>query len=314
MLEYNIKYNIRLEDFACSFGTDIDDIRHNCSDIISNKDFNYSPITGNERDLLILDILKKTETDKQIIGDNSRKKVWNDGWRENLDEFINNNYDLNKIIPKFFKPGPKRYNLKYIQNNNPNFEFDYYSVFRQWLFKKYLNNYNHIYEFGSGTGFNLVALSQLFPDKKLYGLDFVQSSIEIINTIADRYKYNLKGYLFDMIYPDRYFNLEDESAIFTVGSVEQLAGKFEKFIEYLLNQPISISIHVEPIIELYDENNLIDYLAIKFQSKRGYSKGLLPYLKKLESDKIIDIIKEKRLYFGNVYMEGYNLIIWKPHK
>ena len=88
----------------------------------------------------------------------------------------------------------------------------------------------------------------------------------------------------------------------------------DKFIKYILEQPISLCIHVEPIIELYNENNLFDYLAIKFQGKRGYTKGLLPYLQKLESNKIIDILKIKRLYFGNLMMEGYNYIIWRPNK
>lgn len=306
-------YKVTIDDFARSFGTDTEDIEKNCSDIINGKDFSYSLITGYEYDRLILNILKKIEEDRQIIGDSSRKKVWNDGWQENLDEFVNNNYNLEKLVPKFIRSGQEiRYNMTYIRPTNPNFELDYYKVFRQWLFKRYLNDYDHIYEFGCGTGFNLVFLTQLFPDKKLYGLDFVSSSVNIINKIAGHYKYNMMGYLFDMIYPDFNIKLEKNSAIFTIGSIEQLAGKFELFIEYLLEQPISLAIHVEPVIELYHKDNLADYLAIKFQSKRGYTKSFLPYLKKLEIDKKINLLKIKRLYFGSLHMEGYNLLIWRP--
>lgn len=306
-------YDITINDFANSFGTSTEDIEQNCLDIINGKDFSYSHITGCERDELILRILKRIDEDRQIIGDSRRKKTWNDGWQENLDEFIASNYNLEKLTPKFIRPNQEiRYGMTYIRITNPNFELDYYKVFRQWLFKNYLNKYDHIYEFGCGTGFNLVTLSQLFPDKKLYGLDFVPSSVNIINKIAEHYKYNMTGYLFDMMSPDFNIKLEKNSAIFTIGSIEQLAGSFQKFIEYVLEQPVSLCIHVEPTIELYDENNLADYLAIMFQRKRGYTKGLLPYLQKLESDKIIDILKVKRLYFGNTMMEGYNYIIWRP--
>lgn len=314
--------NIYLEDFANSFGTDVNDIIRNCSNLIKHIDFRYDIIDDDERGKLILSILKRIEEDTQIIGEPKRNITWNNGWQENLNEFIDSNHDINKLIPKFIRSGqPIRYNREYIRTSNPNFELDYYKVLRQWLFKKYLHQYNNIYEFGCGTGFNLVELAQLFPDnknnnknnnKKLYGLDFVPSSVKLINKIAEYHKYNMSGHLFDMISPNYEFHLEKNSAIFTIGAIEQLAGKFESFIEYILKQPVSLIMHVEPAIELYDQGDLIDYLAIKFQSKRGYTKGLLPYLTKLEDDGIIDILKVKRTYFGSLYMEGYNIIIWKP--
>ncbi len=312
-VKHDVDCTITLEDIANSFGTTVDDIKKNCMDMIDNIDLSYSIISGEERDKTILNVLKRIDTDKQIIGSQERQQIWDNGWKENLESFIDNNYDLCKLIPKFIRyDQPIRYNLQYIKPSNHKFELDYYSIFRQWLFKKNFHNFDTIYEFGCGTGFNLVALSQLYPEKRLYGLDFVHSSVNLVNKIAEHYGYNMTGHLFDMISPEP-FNLIENSAMFTIGSIEQLAGKFDKFIKYILEQPISLCIHVEPIIELYDENNLIDYLAIKFQRKRGYTKGLLPYLQKLESNKIIDILKVKRLYFGNVVMEGYNYIIWRPN-
>jgi len=306
---------ITLENFADSIGTTIEDIRGKCINLINKKVFNYRVIDGIKRDELILNILKRIDIDQQKIASAGRQEVWNKGWQENLDEFINSNYDLNMLIPKFFRSNqPVRYNSNYIQPLNSNFELDYYSVFREWLFKSYFSEYTNIYEFGCGTGFNLVVLAQLFPDKKLYGLDFVPSSSKLVNEIAKHYKYNLSGHLFDMINPAPSFKLSNNSVVFTIGAIEQLASKFEKFIQYLLTQPISLCVHVEPTIELYNENNLVDYLAIKFQSKRGYTKNLLPYLKTLESEKIVKILKVKRLYFGSLFMEGYNLIIWCPYK
>lgn len=304
---------IELADIAVSFGTTVDDLRYHCQEIISNTDLNYSVIDGVERDKLILDILKRIDADKQIIGDSKRQLTWEKGWRENLNDFIASNYDLNKLIPKFIRLNqPIRFGAKYIKPSNPNFELDYFKIFRLWVFKKYFAEYKNIYEFGCGTGFNLVALAKLYPEKKLYGLDFVGPPLELIQKIAQHYNYKIYGHLFDMSQPDLKFRIEKGSAIFTIGSIEQLASKFEPFMDYLLEQSISLAVHVEPVIELYDESNLVDFLAIKFQGKRGYTKTFLPYLKGLELKKVIEIVKIKRLFFGSLFMEGYNCIIWRP--
>jgi hypothetical protein len=303
---------VTLEDFAQSFGTTPDDVYEKCSDIINKYDFTFSVIEGIERDMLILNILKRIDSDQQVIGAPERKEVWNKGWEENRDEFISSNCDLNKLIPRFIRYGqPLRFNRQYIQPSTPAFELNYFVVFRQWLFKTFFTSVSHIYEFGCGTGFNLVALAQLNPDKNLFGLDFVPSSVDLVNKIADHYKYNLRGFLFDMISPDPSFTLEKGSAILTIGAVEQLASKFQAFVKYLMEQPISLCVHVEPAIELYDENNLVDYLAIKFQGKRGYTRNFLPYLKSLEENRKVEILKVKRLFFGSLFLEGYNCIVWR---
>ena len=305
-------YKVTSEDFARSFGTTADDVYEKCSDIIDKKDFAYSIIEGAERDALLLNILKQIERDQQVIGAPERQQVWNKGWKENLNEFISSNYNLEKLIPKFIRYGqPVRFNGQYIQPYSPTFELDYFTVFRQWLFKTYFYSISHIYEFGCGTGFNLVALAQLYPDKRLFGLDFVSSSVDLLNKIAEQYRYNMSGHLFDMISPDSSFALEEDSAVLTIGAVEQLASKFEAFLEYLMEQPVSLCVHVEPTIELYDENNLVDYIAIKFQGKRGYTRNFLPYLKRLEEDRKVEILKIKRLFFGSLFMEGYNCIVWR---
>jgi len=304
--------SVNLRDFAGSFGTSVADIRENCHTLIRAANFDYSVIDGEERDRLIANVLRRIDSDQQVIGNPGRMKVWYDGWKENLQDFVDSGYDLNKLVPKFFRPGqPIRFNMQYIKPKNPNFELDFYSVFRLWLFKKYFGAYKHIYEFGCGTGFNLVELARIYPDKKLFGLDFVRSSVRLVNKVAQHYDYNITGKLFDMSRPDKDISLKTDSAVFTIGSVEQLASKFKPFLDYLLKQPVSLYIHVEPMIELYDGNRLIDYLAIKFQGKRGYTATFLPYLKKLEADKVIEILKVKRLYFGSLFMEGYNYVVWR---
>lgn len=306
---------VTLSDFARSFGTTIKDIPLECKKLIKERDFSYEVPEGFERDNILLEILKKIESDKQVIGAKERQSIWHDGWAENLNSFVKEGYSLDALVPKFIRPNKAiRFNQNYIKPVNPNFELDFLLVFRLWLFKEYFQEVGSIYEFGCGTGFNLVALANIYPDKLLYGLDFVQSSCDLVNKIAQTHKFKLKGRLFDMINPDKDFKLSKNSAIFTFGAIEQLASKFEAFLQYLLVQHPAICVHLEPVIELYDENNFVDYLAIKFQGKRGYTHKFLPWLKKLEKEAKVEILKVKRLFFGSLYMEGYNLIVWRPIK
>ena len=122
----------------------------------------------------------------------------------------------------------------------------------------------------------------------------------------------MTGFRFDMINPDYNFNLAARSAVFTFGALEQLASKTESFIQYLLHQKPGICIHVEPTVELYDENSLFDYLAIQFHRKRGYTERLLPRIQQLEIEGKAKIIGVKRLNFGSLFLEGYTYIIWQP--
>ena len=304
---------VTLEDFARSFDTTVEDIPDDCRELIDKTDFRYKILIGEERDKVLLDVLKKIESDQQVIGAPKRKDVWQGGWEENLQDFINSGYKLNKLVPKFIRPNQAmRLNRNYIVPSNPNFELDYFSVFRLWLFKKYLKEFETIYEFGCGTGFNLVILAQLYPEKKLHGLDFVPSSRDLVNKLSEVYGWKITGYLFDMLSPDENFEIENNSAIFTIGAIEQLASNFEPFLQFLFKSSPELCIHIEPTIELYDEHNLIDYLAMKFHRKRGYSENYLTRLRELEAQNKIEIVKVKRLFFGSLYMEGYSYLIWRP--
>lgn len=306
---------ITLDDFARSFGTTVDDIPDDCRQLIAKSDFRYEILTGEKRDKVILSVLQKIDSDKQTIGAPERQTTWQKGWEENLQDFINSGCDLNKLVPKFIRPNqPMRLNQNYIMPSNLNFELDYFRVFRLWLFKKYLKDFNSIYDFGCGSGFNLVPLARLYPKKKLYGLDFVPASVDLVNKVGQAYGWKMTGHLFDLTTPNESFQLDDNSAVLTSGAIEQLAGRFEAFIQFLLKRSPTLCINIEPTIELYDENNLVDYLAMKFHRKRGYTEGYLPRLRELEAQGKIQLLKVKRLFFGSVYMEGFTYILWRAKK
>ncbi len=300
--------------FAESFGVNQNELSDIVLKEIKKYNFNYTEIPCSKYLSLILEILKRIDNDKQKIGADEREKVWFDGWNENLNEFKNSGYKYEALIPKFVRPNnPIRLNQEYVLPEDKNFELNFINVYRTWFLEKYFSDFENIFEFGCGTGFNLLRASELFPEKFLFGSDFVQSSVDLVNLISKSKKLNLKGSLFNMLSPDKDYNIPPNSGIFTFGALEQLASDLEPMINYLIQRKPSLCLHTEPAIELYDiQNSLEDYLAAKFQSKRGYSSGLISKLKILEKDKKIKIIKIKRLNFGSLFLEGYNLIIWKP--
>ena len=310
-MEYNNR--ITIEDFASSIGVDTADISDDCRRMIAKTDLRYRVLEGAELNKVILDVLKRIDSDRQKIASPGRRLEWQMGWEENLADFIQQGHAPEALTPKFLRKNQiMRFNKQYILPANPNFERDYFSIFRLWLFTKYFKSYDVVYDFGCGSGFNLLALARLYPNKRLYGLDFVESSIKLINKIRDVCGTNMEGMFFDMASPDENLKIESNGAIFTSGSIEQLGGQFEKFLQFLLRRSPGICVHIEPILELYREDNMLDSLAIKFHKKRGYTAGYLTRLRELEAKGEIEIIKVKRPFFGSLFMEGYSLIIWKP--
>jgi len=302
---------ITLKDLSVNFGCDnFDDM---FLDFFHTLDMRYETVCGVEEKKVILDILKKIDQDKQKIGAPEREQVWLKGWEENLNDFRATK-KKEAIVPKFLRPNKIiRFNGKYIKPSNPFFERDFAKLIQLFVYQTFISpSIKNVYEFGCGSGFNLLSLGMIRKDINLYGTDFVKSSVDLINEIGSAYELNMAGEVFDMISPNYDYDIKENSCVFTFGSIEQLAGKFEKFIDYLLVKKPNICFHIEPTVEFYDENTLLDYLAIKFHKQRGYTEGLVPHLKKLEEKKKVEINKLHRFNFGSQFMEGYNLVVWKP--
>ena len=76
--------------------------------------------------------------------------------------------------------------------------------------------------------------SKPFPKKKIVGLDFVISAVQLIN-IAGKGR-NLKGFLFDMNKKNNNFNIDNNSGFFSVGALEQLNNKIDNIINFFLKK------------------------------------------------------------------------------
>ena len=189
---------------------------------------------------------------------------------------------------------------------------NFYKIFRSWIFSEYLFGFDTIYEFGCGTGFNLVELAKLYPEKKLHGLEWVSPSVEILRLLREKCGYNITGHLFDMFSPDKNLEVTPTSAFLAIGALEQIGKNFEPFLEFVLEKRPAIFVHVDSITELYGENNLSDYLALKHDIKRNYLQGYLTRLRELEKEGRVEIMKVQKVSCGGLYHDGYSYIIWKP--
>jgi hypothetical protein len=305
--------SIKFIDFAELFSTNVDEIHTFCNDIIEKADFSYSTISDYRKDNIILEIIKKIDSFNLPIAGKERQNDWNDGWQENFESFIKNNYDLNQLIPRYYKKYSE-FKLKneFIKVNSADFEYNYLDVFRTWIFKKYLVEADSLYEFGCGTAHNLVKLASLFPEKKLYGYDWANPTLKIIDVLQNKFKLNIEGGLFDFFNPSEELKLSKNAAIITFGALEQTGKFFIKFIEFILKEKPKIIINIECINELYDEKLLFDYLSLKYHIKRNYLFGYLSYLRKLESNNEIEIINTHHHKFGNIYTDTHSFVIWKP--
>ena len=129
--------------------------------------------------------------------------------------------------------------------------------------------------------------------------------------MQEQHGYNITGHIFNMLEPDRSFRLKPGSAILAMGALEQIGTNFEPFLQFILEQKPSLFVHVDSILEWYDEDSLMDYLAAKFCRKRKYLEGYWPRLEQLEKEGKIEILKKWRSPFGSFFLDSSSVIVWR---
>jgi hypothetical protein len=306
----NIK-KLTTKDFSEAFNTNINDY---VSERINEYSFEYREISNEEKDDLILKIIKTLNQDDIVKAGAERVDEWNEGWGENLDEILKSGSDVKKLTPKYFdKYNVIRWDNKFIQPVSEKFEKNSLSIILDWVFDEYARTADAIYEFGCGTGHNLLRARQVNRKAVLWGLDWAESSQKIIEKLrSDGVDKHIFGHNFDYFKPDQSFNLQENSILYTVASLEQIGSNWQGFLEYALDKKPRLCIHIEPIGELLSDNILMQYLSKQYIKKRNYLDGYLDGLRKLELDGKIKIHKQQRTRIGSLFIEGYSLIIWSP--
>lgn len=301
------------KDFAALFGIAESALPAACKAFVSGSDLRYEVPAGEARDRILLGVLQHIDSDKPTTVGPQRAEIWERCWSDNLQKFSESGFDPERLVPDFIKPEqPIRLNRNYVIPRNPRFELEFLQVCRAFLFERFLREAPSVYEFGCGSGFNLIALAKQLPGKKLYGLDWSRSSYEMVGLFREKLGLDISGKPFDFFNPDRGLKLDRGAAVLTMCALEQVGPRHDKFVDYLLEQKPAICLNMEPLAELYDESYLVDHLALRFHRKRGYLSGFLTSLRDLQAKKRIELLETRRFNFGSIYHEGYSFVAWRP--
>jgi cyclopropane fatty-acyl-phospholipid synthase-like methyltransferase len=253
------------------------------------------------RDALILDILKKI---KGGFREPYIKEPWDKGWGE-IAEKIRQGFDLSALKPQYYGDDP------ICRHDNEFRPSELYEAMDRALRNdaaRYLKGAKKVVEIGCGTGINLPHIASICPDAEITAADWSEASQEIVAAIAAYLKRPITGVKYNMFSPAP---LIDGHHVITVHALEQIGTKWELLLEEM--QKASLCVHLEPILELYDETILMDYLAAEYHRTRGYLSGFLPAVRKLEREGKAEILTCERRKFGNRYHDSYSLLVWRPN-
>jgi SAM-dependent methyltransferase len=280
-------------------------------DSINSSDLLYENLQDKDYESYILNYIKILSSDLVKAG-KDRSVQWENGWLENFQLFQKSEKFID-LIPKYHtKNNIAKINGKIVKTYSEHFDYHLNSFFVDSILLKYTDQYEKIFDFGCGTGYHLFRLESYNTSKQYFGLDWTKASQNIIETYSKhKNKTNIHGVNFNYFDPDYSVDVKD-SLIYTVASLEQIGENHDKFIDFILKKKPGLCINFEPIEEVLDENNLIDYLTIKYFNKRNYLKNYLTKLKSLEKEGKVEILSIKRLNYGSKFIEGHTLIIWKP--
>lgn len=303
---------LTIAELAALFGVAPARVEQSAGAMLAQHPLSVDVLEGAERDALMLDALRRILAPELKASGEHRLPDWEQGWAENRDEFAATG-DVASLVPRYYKPGaPIRLNGGYCRTSPPDFVYRYTEVFRACLFAEYFRELPALYEFGCGTGHNLVHAARLGVAAKFVGLDWARPSQDLMALLRDRLGLPISGRRFDFFNPDRTLALEPGCGVLTFGALEQIGPKHDQLLDFLLTQRPSICVDVAGIEELYDEHDLVDYLGLAYHRRRGYLAGYLTALRRLEQDGRIEIVAVHRHRFGNQFDDPYSYVAWRP--
>ena len=275
----------------------------------------YRELTPAETDAATAQVDTALRAELRVSGENDAT-VWEHGWSEVAKELAGKLITIEALRPPYFRGEPTcRLEGRYIRPFEPSFEYDASLALRRLIFDRYLRGYDQVVEIGCGTGINLLILAAQFPALKLIGCDWATPSRDIVNAMARQSGRAIEGQLFNMLTAEGWdgAGIDDRTAVLTVHAMEQLAGNWRPFLEFVLTRKPGFVLHVEPILELYDPTSPFDDRARRYHLKRGYLQGYLPALRDLAKAGRIALDVTRRLRFGGLYHEAYSILAWRPH-
>ncbi|MDI1266022.1 MAG: hypothetical protein PS018_22490 [bacterium] len=272
----------------------------------------FLPLNENAQQKIRAEVQAEIDRGFTVVGQH-RAGVWRDAWQDHLDEFVRSGHALEALNPRFVGgTSILRWQGAYVEGVTSRFELAFLEIFRDWLFRTYLSDIGHLYEFGSGSAFNVAAYARLFPAVGITALDWAPAAVALADLLHSKHGMKIAGQRFDFFVPDQALDLSVDGGVLTMCALEQIGDRFGPFVDYLLDKRPKRVVHVEPILELYDPASPHDAAAVRYHSQRKYLSGLLPSLQELARQGKIQLRKVHRLHFGSRFHECFCLIVWEP--
>lgn len=302
---------IDLQAFCAFLGVDEAEISDCIANKVSDTNLRYRFLTEAETNDLCDDIESTIGSGRLSKSGPEKLATWEKGWGENRSAFAQSG-ELSCLKPRFVRDGfVKRLDGRFIIPHDDDFESKFFSLIREAVYELYLATADHVYEFGAGTGHNLVAFRRMNPIQGLVGTDWSRESVALMSELNQIGGMDIDSLVFDMFSPDLSMALKNNSAVLTVGAIEQLGTSYWPFLFYLLRQKtVSVFVHFETFNEFYDRNTRTDELAVRYCAERNYISGFITALKYLEGYGLVEIISCRRI-FGGQFHEGYSYIVWR---
>lgn len=266
----------------------------------------YRKLDDWERDLWLRKIVEILLSDPPKAGAD-RHADWERGWAQHA-----NATTAKDLIPGYFgKYSVVRHNGELVGCARPTTEYEALAELQNELFTQYFKSALRVAEFGCGTWHNLLRAHKINPTARLKGLDWTTAAIDLGFRLQDTlFSGRIAARTFDFFNPTG--AIADRSAVLTCAALEQVGTQFRPFIDWLIEQRPSTVLHIEPIDELLDPTNLLDFLSLEYSRKRGYLSGLLTYLRQLEAEDKITIHEARRSGVGSLLLDGYSIVAWSP--
>ena len=274
--------------------------------LVNKFDFTYEPLTTAEQS----EVLRQEAT--LITTPHADAKRWDAYWRDVKAQWEYSR-DSKQLVPEFLRAPPPhmaevRLFGEYIRTRSPEFVWSVQRIILAHLAERYLIDVPKIFEFGCGSGFNLVELRNLpLRQWHLTGLDRSEAAVEIVEELG------FNALHFDLLQDPQPCapELIAHAGVLTMGALEQVGDRFEPFLRWLLKAHPAVCVHVEPLVELYNKISFDD-VAARYHHARGYLKGFLPALRELESQGKLSIIEVHRTNVGSRHNDGFSWVVWGP--
>src|ERR1035437_5754124 len=141
------------------------------------KMMKYQVLNKKEEDAVVIKIIDRLLDPFLPFSGQHRKEEWERGWQENVKS--------GDITPRYFgKYNVHRLNGQFISTKHPNYEQEMLYTIVDELSLKYLKDATSIYEFGCGTGHNLLRIREINKDAVIYGCDWTVSSNELVKKLG----------------------------------------------------------------------------------------------------------------------------------